>query len=718
MVKFAFQTYARKFVKPFVTAHGEWSVRSGILIAITNDNGVVRLGEIAPLPEFGTETLAEAIAFCRSLGNEFDTLQIPENYSCCQFAFEMAGSPLAPLGKGGTRILRDSRSINHPKSSLIVPLTKGDLGGSIAGLLPAGAKALDEWQALYLNGTRSFKWKIGVADITSELKVLKQLCEELPNDATLRLDANAGLSLIQAKQWLNQCDRITLKIEYLEQPLGIHEFDLMVQLNQEYKTPIALDESIATYAQLEDCYNRGWRGIFVVKPAIAGAPSQLREFCKTHKLDLVFSSVFETPIGRMHGLQLAQELAQELGTGRALGYGTDRFFDQTIGQPVGILESDAGTFLVKFWKAIVENRSIFLGNPLWGRSELDQFEVSVQSNIANESYIHIPTGGTSGKLKFAIHTWETLSESVYGMQQHFNVNQINSFCTLPLHHVSGLMQYLRSYLTNGQFISWDWKQLEHGNFPDIELELFFISLVPTQLQRLINQPKLKQFKTILLGGAPTWESLLTIARQKGLPIALTYGMTETASQVTTLLPSEFLAGQTNVGKPLPHVKIKILNDRDEICPPNEIGQIQIQSKSQMVGVLNIRPDDLGYLDPNGHLHIIGRSTDKIITGGENIYPSAVEALIRATGLVQDVCVIGVPDEIWGQRVVAVWVEPPPESPMPSIVPISCPPLSKGGWGGSLHQYPKQWLQLPQLPRNAQGKIDRAQLLKLIKKLEM
>jgi O-succinylbenzoic acid--CoA ligase len=663
MVKFAFQTYARKFIKPFVTAHGEWSVRSGILIAITNDNGVVRLGEIAPLPEFGTETLAEAIAFCESLGNEFDALQIPENYPCCQFAFEMAGCPLVSV------------------TPLIVSLIKGDLGESIAGLLPAGAKALDEWNTLYLRGIRSFKWKIGVGDIASELEIFKQLCEVIPDDATLRLDANAGLNLEQAKQWLDRCDRITSKIEYLEQPLAIHEFDSMVQLNQEYKTPIALDESIATYTQLEDCYNRGWRGIFVVKPAIAGPPSQLREFCKTHKLDLVFSSVFETAIGRMAGLQLAQEFSQESGSKRALGYGTDRFFDQTMAEPVGILES-----------------------------ELDQFEVHIQlysqANIASECHIHIPTGGTSGKLKFATHTWKTLSESVYGMQQHFNVNQINSFCTLPLHHVSGLMQYLRSYLTNGQFISWDWKQLEQGHFPDIELESFFISLVPTQLQRLINQPKLKQFKTILLGGAPTWESLLTIARQKELPIALTYGMTETASQVTTLLPSEFLAGQINVGRPLPHVKIQILNDRNEICLPNEMGQVQIQSKSQMLDVENICPDDLGYLDPNGHLHIIGRSTDKIITGGENVYPSAVEALIRATGLVKDVCVIGVPDEIWGQRVVAAWTGDMGED------------FTKADWSGSTHQYPKQWIQLAQLPRNAQGKIDRSQLLQLIESLEM
>ena len=85
MVKFAFQIYARKLIKPFVTSHGEWSIRSGILIAITHDNGLVRLGEIAPLPEFGTETLDEAIEFCESLGNEFDSLQIPENYSCCRF---------------------------------------------------------------------------------------------------------------------------------------------------------------------------------------------------------------------------------------------------------------------------------------------------------------------------------------------------------------------------------------------------------------------------------------------------------------------------------------------------------------------------------------------------------------------------------------------------------------------------------------------------------
>ncbi len=697
MLKFAFQTYARSFAKPLVTAHGNWSVREGILIAVTNENGILRLGEIAPLPWFGSETFEEAIEWCRSLGSEFDeNLIIPNHLPCCRFAFESARL-LQNWGLGG----------GSPESK------------SIAALLPAGSQAIEDWKALYATGSRTFKWKIGVANIESELQIFQQLCDVLPEDTKIRLDANAGLSLSQAQQWLDLCD-LNPNIEYLEQPLGIQDFDSMLQLSQDYKTPIALDESIATYSQLEDCYNKGWRGIFVVKPAISGAPSQLKEFCKTRDLDLVFSSVFETPIGRDSGLKLAQEL----GTHRALGYGTDRFFDPNLGDAIGISEKEHGNFLVQFWRAIVENRPVFFGNPDWGKLECDRFAELIETYddsliapydlnpIKSTTRICIPTGGTSGQLKFAVHTWETLSASVQGMQQHFKLDQIHSFCTLPLHHVSGFMQYFRSHLTQGQFIVWDWKELEKGNFPSVAIEDFFISLVPTQLQRLIHQPKLQQFKTILLGGAPAWESLLSIAREKQLPIALTYGMTEMASQISTLLPKEFLSGNSSAGKPLPHIKIL----------PSQ-NPIQIQSKSQMLTDyppnLQTGPfltDDRGYLDDHGDLHILGRTSDKIITGGENIYPSEVEALIRATGLVEDVCVLGVPDETWGQIVLAVYVNKTPKPPELGVGGGS-PVVSKANWQGSPAQYPKQWIELSRLPRTAQGKLDRTQLLKRIQTLD-
>jgi O-succinylbenzoate synthase len=88
---------------------------------------------------------------------------------------------------------------------------------------------------------------------------------------------------------------------------------------------LAIDESVATLSQLRECYQKGWRGIFVIKPAIVGSPSQLRKFCQETAIDAVFSSVFETTIGRQAGLRLAAELSLKH---RAVGYGTSQWFDE------------------------------------------------------------------------------------------------------------------------------------------------------------------------------------------------------------------------------------------------------------------------------------------------------------------------------------------------------------------------------------------------------
>jgi o-succinylbenzoate synthase len=173
-----------------------------------------------------------------------------------------------------------------------------------------------------------FKWKIGVLACGAELAILQQLCQDLPSAARLRLDANGGLSLDAAQSYLTLCDRlgsgeIGAAIEFLEQPLPPSEFAAMQDLAQRYLTPLALDESVATLPDLQRHYQRGWRGLFVIKPAIAGSPTQLRQFCQTTALDVVFSSALETAIGRAAGLQLAAELA----TGdRAQGYGTTHWF--------------------------------------------------------------------------------------------------------------------------------------------------------------------------------------------------------------------------------------------------------------------------------------------------------------------------------------------------------------------------------------------------------
>jgi O-succinylbenzoate synthase len=104
-----------------------------------------------------------------------------------------------------------------------------------------------------------------------------------------------------------------------------------------YSTPIALDESVATLDQLEDCYKRGWRGIFVIKTAIAGSPRRLRQFCQAHAIDAVFSSVFESAIARLAALQLAAELSNP---NRAIGFGVNHWFNE-----------DDKTWLEHLWKA-------------------------------------------------------------------------------------------------------------------------------------------------------------------------------------------------------------------------------------------------------------------------------------------------------------------------------------------------------------------------------
>jgi O-succinylbenzoate synthase len=233
---------------------------------------------------------------------------IPDNLPACQFAFESS------THAGGFRLC--SRDFQSPDANL-------DL--TYSGLLSAGKLALNQWNSLWEQGYKTFKWKIAVDDINRELEIFDLLISSLPNSAKLRLDANGGLSYQQAELWLKNCDQFLPKIEFIEQPLPADKFREMRELSNLYSTPIALDESIANLQQLESCFQQGWGGIFVIKPAIVGSPFRLKEFCKKHQIDVVFSSVFETEIGRQAALQLAAELSTN---NRAVGFGINHLFKE------------------------------------------------------------------------------------------------------------------------------------------------------------------------------------------------------------------------------------------------------------------------------------------------------------------------------------------------------------------------------------------------------
>ena len=345
---------------------------------------------------------------------------------------------------------------------------------------------------------------------------------------------------------------------------------------------------------------------------------------------------------------------------------------------------------------------ILLCNPHWGITEWAQVSKLTPQVVAqlHSQTIMIPTGGSAGEIKFAIHTWGTLSASAGGFQEFYEVDRLNAICTLPLYHVSGLMQLVRSLLTNGKLLITNFKQLcidPNSVTSQIDLERYFISLVPTQLAKLLDLDLhwLARFQTILLGGAPPNLELLARSRSARIPLALTYGMTETASQITSLKPAEFLAGNDSCGRVLPHAKI-------ELTLPD--CQIQIAAKSLMLGyfptvdlAFYFEPDDLGSIDSAGYLTILGRNSDKIITGGENVLPIEVVNVIMATGLVQDAWVVGLADRYWGQVVVAIYVE--------NDRPVSGAILSRLIAGRiSNYKIPKHWISIDRIPRNSLGKI--------------
>ena len=392
-------------------------------------------------------------------------------------------------------------------------------------------------------------------------------------------------------------------------------------------------------------------------------------------------------------------------------------------QKIILSESDPVIFLARFIAAVYSNNYVFLGNPIWGSSEWQQALSLVETDLNTnknfpQSLIMIPTGGSSGKIRFAIHTWQTLTSSVTGFCQYFLLKEVNSFCVLPLHHVSGLMQFIRSFISGGKLVITPFGELKTGQWCDFPPEYFFISLVPTQLQALLSQEKfipwLAKFKTVLLGGAPSWSDLTQTAKQHNIPLAPCYGMTETASQVVTLKPEKFLQGDTSNGQVLPHSQIKIVDEQGKELATNKTGKIIITAASLALGYYpklfpNKTPfctDDLGYLDKQGNLHLVGRHSDKIITGGENVFPLEVEAAIRSTNLVADVAVLGREDAYWGQIICAVYIPNYPSVDNQQIQVALVGKIAK-------FKQPKLWFKVDNLPRNAQGKVNKSKLEQIL-----
>jgi len=372
--------------------------------------------------------------------------------------------------------------------------------------------------------------------------------------------------------------------------------------------------------------------------------------------------------------------------------------------------------------ALTAGRDVFLGNPGWTDGERAAAESTARLHLPDTAgqpraagRLMLATGGSTGALRFAIHTPETLVAAARAFRAHFSLGAANSLCLLPLHHISGFQQLVRALATDGRLLLGDWPALAAGDRPPLPAGPWVLSLVPAQLQRLIADPEaiawLRGFAAIFLGGAPASSALLDRARAAGLPLAPAYGATETAAQCAAQPPLEFAAGLSGL-RLFPGTTVRVLEpDTGEPLPPTQIGRLEIATAALFHGYWPaLRPagpwatDDLGFLDPAGRLHLVGRADTAINTGGEKVQPAEVETALRATGAFSEVIVLGLPDPRWGECVAAFF--PVDDAPDTAAITAALRPKL------SPHKIPRRWIPVAAWPRNEQGKVNRAALRRL------
>jgi O-succinylbenzoic acid--CoA ligase len=240
---------------------------------------------------------------------------------------------------------------------------------------------------------------------------------------------------------------------------------------------------------------------------------------------------------------------------------------------------------------------------------------------------------------------------------------------MPLFHVGGLTILFRSVI-HGSTVYLQPRFDADAAYTLMDQErITLVSVVPTMLHRLLELPTdaPTSLRLALLGGAPARRDLLDRARHRGYPVVPTYGMTETCSQIVTLDFDASSHSGNPVGHPNLPIQVRIVRDRAPLAV-DQTGEIWVQGPSVTPGYWRnpaatqaafhngwLKTGDLGFLDRNGYLTVIGRVNDIIIRGGENVYPQEVEERLLAFPGIDDAAVFGLADEEWGQRVAAALV---------------------------------------------------------------
>lgn len=332
--------------------------------------------------------------------------------------------------------------------------------------------------------------------------------------------------------------------------------------------------------------------------------------------------------------------------------------------------------------------------------------VAAHAGLPAGAAVIVHTSGTTGRARGAVLTRDALLASARASAANLGWHDDDCWgLAMPLARVGGLSIVTRCLAARRAVAlapAFDAAQLPR--WID-EQRVTLLSLVPTMLAMLLDahprwQPP-PHLRAVLLGGDAAPAALRRRAAERGLPIVVTYGCTETCSQVAaTPYALRFDAARGGVGPALPGAELRV-----------DDGRILVRGPMRMAGYVGepalaadawFDTGDLGALGADGWLHVHGRRADVIVTGGENVYPAEVERVLEALPGIDAAAVFGLADELWGQTVAAALVAPGPRPRDTDLAALLRERLAP-------HKRPRRIAWVDALPKTPAGKLDRAAL---------
>lgn len=334
------------------------------------------------------------------------------------------------------------------------------------------------------------------------------------------------------------------------------------------------------------------------------------------------------------------------------------------------------------------------------------------------------TSGTTGQPKgvsitYGMHWWNAIGSVLnLGLQ----ADDCWLAC-LPFFHIGGLSILMRSVIYGSSVVVLEKFDAQEVNRCIREDNVTLISVVAVMLQRMLSALNADSerarypstLRCILLGGGPAPYSLLEACAQRSIPVVQTYGLTEACSQAATLAPADALRKLGSAGRPLLPVQLRIMID-GHVAPVGEPGVICLKGPTITPGYVD-RPaataqvlqdgwfttGDIGYLDEEGYLYVLDRRSDLIVSGGENVYPAEIEAVLQAHPDVEEAGVCGQADAQWGQVPVAfVRLRAGRQTNQEALLLYAKEHLAR-------FKLPKALYFVNELPRNSSGKLLRREL---------